>query len=137
MSTGGPVNVAIMYVERMNRRDFAGMLELAAADFRSVNERGEVSPGREENVVGFCKYVAQNPDFQIHIADIYVSGDTVTIAGRPSGSCAGPSKDVEIRRTHLYVCVVRDGLVAEFRHRDDTDEERHALGVSAEARITE
>jgi len=137
MSNDAAIRAAILYIERMNRRDFAGMLELQSPEFRSVNERGEICSGGEECVMGFCKYVAMNPDFQIHIADIYAAGDVVTIVGRPSGSCASPSKELEIRGTHLYVCVVKDGRVTEFRHRDDTPEERDALGANDDTRITQ
>lgn len=130
------VSVAVAFVERLNRRNFDSLHELMPSDHRLFPGGGEIITGREKAREALSEYVSSWPDFQIHIADIYLVDKSVIMIGRTTGSCADTPRGVEIRDRRIYVARVEDGRVAEFHHLDDTDQIRKELGVSPDRRIT-
>jgi hypothetical protein len=130
------VSLAVTFVERLNRREFDGLLKLMPPDHRLFPGGGEIITGREKAREALSGYVSSWPDFQIHIADVYLVDDSVVMIGRTTGSCTDTPKGVEIRERRIYVAKIEDGRVAEFHHLDDTDQIRKELGVSPERKIT-
>ena len=138
MSSASPVDVAIEFVERLNRRDFDGLAGLMTPDFRLMPGGDEVIRGPQESREALAGYVSSWPDFQIHISDVHLVDNTAVIVGRTTGSCEQVSRGDEIRQRRLYVAKVVDALVSEFRHiAEDTEEARKELGVTAHTRITQ
>ncbi len=136
MGVNEPVSVAIEFVERLNRRDFEALARLMSSDHHLFPGGDHVIAGRENARASLSEYAASWPDFQIHIAEIYLAGETVVMVGRTTGSCAGLSRESEICETRIYAARVADGRVTEFRHLDDTPETRGVLGLAAARKIT-
>ena len=138
MSSDSPVDVAIEFVERLNRRDFDALVGLMTPNFRLRPGGEEVIDGPEESREALVGYVSAWPDFQIHVADVHLIDNAVVIVGRTTGSCEQTPRGVEIRQRRLYVAKVENGLVTEFRHiAEDTDAMRKELGISSRTRVTE
>jgi hypothetical protein len=137
MGSDTAASVAIKFVERLNRRDVDGLVELMSPDHRLCPGGEEALTGPEEAREGLSAYVSSWPEFQIHIADVYVIDNTVVLVGRTTGSCAGLSREDEIRERRLYVAKIVNGLVAEFRHyAEDTAQVRSYLGATPATKIT-
>ena len=83
-----PVNLAIEYVERLNRRDFTGLAEVMSPDHRLLPGGKDVVLGRAAACKSLSGYVSSWPEFQIHISDVYLIGNTVALVARTTGSCA-------------------------------------------------
>jgi len=137
MSSVDAVDVAIEFVERLNRRDFEGLVGVMTPDFRLRPGGEEIIDGPDESREALVGYVSAWPDFQIHIADIHDVGNAIVMVGRTTGSCEQVPKGEEIRERRLYVAKIDDGLVSEFRHiAEDTDAARKELGIGPQTRIT-
>ena len=132
-----PVNLAIEYVERLNRRDFTGLAEVMSPDHRLLPGGKDVVLGRAAACKSLSGYVSSWPEFQIHVSDVYLIGNTVALVARTTGSCAQLTREEEIRDRRLYGAKVVNGLVEEFRYyEEDTPQLREALGVTSASRIT-
>jgi len=138
MENGAAIDTAIEFIEKINRRDFSCLLSLMTPDFVCITEgEGEVR-GSASAAEGIKQYTVDWPGFQIYISDIYVSGDTISIVGRTTGSCDEEQRGVEIRTRRLYQITVADGLAASFRFvLPDTEANRIELGIDNARRITE
>ena len=138
MNSDRIVDIAIEYLEKINRRDFDGLLGLMSPHHRLVSEKGETIVGPEKAREALTDYTSKYPEFQIHISDIYLIENTVVAVGRTTGSCTGLTRGVEIRRRLIYVIRVEEGSVAEFKYAiDDTDQVRNDLVVCEATKITE
>ena len=137
MSSVNTVDLGIEFVERLNRRDFEGLSRLMAPDFRLRPGGDEMIDGPEEAKEALVGYTEAWPEFQIHISDVHLVGNTVVMVGRTTGSCEELSRGEEIRDRRLYVAEVKNGLISMFRHiAEDTEEARRELGVSSDTRVT-
>ena len=138
MSSVSPVDLGIEFVERLNRRDFDGLVGIMAPDFRLRPGGDEIIDGPLEAKEALVDYTEAWPEFQIHISDVHLVDDAVVMIGRTTGSCEQMPKGDEIRERRLYVAKVEDGRVSEFRHiAQDTDAARKELGIGPQTRITE
>lgn len=132
-----PVDVAVGFIENINRRKFNRLRDLMAHDHKMVDENGEVHEGRDVSIGMIREYTDQWPGFQIHISDIHLTQDAVVIIGRTTGSCADKTPAEEIRGKLLYVICVEGGLVTSFRYAlADTQARRQELGLDGANRIT-
>ncbi len=137
MGNKNPADTAIEFVEKINRRDFHGILNMMSAQHKAVDEKGQGATGQENAAKMIRDYTVQWPDFQIYINDVYVNNETVIIIGRTTGSCAETTRGTEIKNKLLYALRVEDGLVAEFRYAlEYNDKNRNELGLSSATRIT-
>ncbi len=131
------IDTAIEFVEKINRRDFQGLQSLMTNDFLSIADDGSEFRGDAEGVNGIEQYTKDCPDFQIHISDVYVKSDTVSIVGRTTGSCDDESRGVEIRKRRIYQIVVDGGLAKSFRYAvPDSEENRAQLGIAKAQKAT-
>jgi ketosteroid isomerase-like protein len=138
MNVKNPVEVAIRFIEMINRRDFDALAELMSSDHSAMDANGRVNQGRDVARKMIADYIRAYPDFQIHINEIYEKDGTVIIVGRTTGSCNGTRRDVEIKDRLLYVIKVKDGLATEFQYAmEDTPKKRAELAVDQAIRITE
>jgi len=87
MNSIRPIDLAIEFVERLNRRDFDGLTRIMAPNFRLGPGGDEIIDGPDESREALVGYTSAWPDFQIHISDVHVTGDTVVMVGRSTGSC--------------------------------------------------
>jgi ketosteroid isomerase-like protein len=132
-----PVDVAVRFIESINRRSFGLLREVMADGHTMIDENGEAQAGGDAAIKMIRDYTEQWPDFQIHISDIHLCEDTVVVVGRTTGSCADKTPGEEIRERLLYVMQVEDGRAVSFRYAlTDTDAIRGELGVRDTSRIT-
>jgi hypothetical protein len=137
MALERPVNLAVEYVERLNRRDFSGPAEIMSPDHRLLPGGKDVVLGRAAACKSLSGYVSSWPEFQIQISDVYLIGNTVALVARTTGSCVELSREQEIRDRRLYAAKLVNGLVEESRYlEEDTPRQREALGVTSASRIT-
>lgn len=138
MNQQNTVDIAVTFIEKINRRDFNGLLDTMSSDHKSFDEEGKVTAGSEKAMKMIADYITQWPDFQIHINDIYVNNENVIIIARTTGSCAETSCGTEIRKRLMYVLKVENGVVAEFHYAiTDDDKTRGNLGIDSAIKITE
>lgn len=137
MNEKDPVEIAIHFIEKINRRDFDGLADLMSSDHKAMDEKGEENQGREKARNIIADYTMKYPEFQIHINEIFVKEGMVTIVGRSTGSCTGTSRRDEIRDRLLYTIKVENGHATEFQYAmDDTEERRAELGLADATKIT-
>jgi hypothetical protein len=137
MTSKRPVNLAIEYVEWLNRRNSSGLAEIKSPDHRLLPAGKDVLQGRAAASESLSGYVSSWPEFQIHISDVDLDGNTVALVARTTGSCVRLSRGEEVRDRRLYVAKDANGLVAEFRvYGEDTPPLREALGVTSVTKIT-
>jgi len=138
MNQKDTVDVAVTFIEKINRRDFNGLLKVMSPDHKAFDEAGQVTTGSGKASKMIADYVTQWPDFQIHINDVYLNNENVIIIGRTTGSCAEASSGTEIRKKLIYVLKVESGLVVEFRYALKADNKtRTDLGINSAIKITE
>ncbi len=87
-------NVARQFVEAINQRDADAVAELMTEDHLFTDGMGETVTGRERMRAGWVGYFTIVPDFLIEVSELFVSGNTVMLLGRASGtySTGGPLK---------------------------------------------
>jgi hypothetical protein len=132
-----PVDVAVRFIESINRRDFDHLHELMDHDHQMIDHGGGVHEGRGVAIDMIREYTERWPGFQIHISDIYLTDHVVVIVGRTTGSCADKTPGEEIRERLIYVIRIEGGFAASFRYAlPDTESMRKELGVHDANRIT-
>lgn len=132
-----PVEIALAFVEAINRQDAAGLARLMTDDYVFVDLAGDVEQeGREKMVAGWSAYFALCPAYLIHVSDVYLAGDEVVLIGRTTGSHVQQPRRVEIQDTVIWVAGIRDGQVSAWRLYYDTPDNRARLGISAGNRWT-
>jgi hypothetical protein len=137
MDKRNAVDIAVEFIEKINRRDFNGLAQIMAVQHRSVDEKGEAMTGRDNAAKMINEYISQWPDFQIHINDIYTKDSTVIIIGRTTGSCAETTRGTEIRSKLIYMLKIEGESVIEFKYAiKDTEENRKTLGMDTAEKIT-
>lgn len=137
MTSKRPVNLAIEYMERLNRRDSSWLAETMSPDHRLLPGGKDVLLDRAAACESLSGYVSSWPEFQIHISDVHLIGNTVALVARTTDSCVQLSREEEIRDRRLYAAKVVNGLVAEFRaYGEDTPPLREALGMTSATKIT-
>ncbi len=113
---GSPKSVALQFVEIINAGDSEALRRLQTEDFTLVDMAGDVTRGRD----GWPSYFASFPKYKIHVQQVLVSGNSVAIIGKTTGSHVPP--EVEEKETVLWTAEIQDGLVAEWRIYSDIEE---------------
>jgi uncharacterized protein (TIGR02246 family) len=137
MNEKHPVEIALAFVEAINRQDAASLARLMTDDYVFVDLAGDVEQdGLEKMVAGWSAYFALCPTYLIHVSEIYVAGDEVVLIGRTTGSHLKQPRRTEIQDTLIWVAETRDGQVSAWRLYYDTPDNRAKLRVSAGSRWT-
>jgi hypothetical protein len=125
------IDVALCFVERINRADLDGLAALMTEDHRFVDLTGDVEQGRDHMRDGWADYFRICPEYMIHIARISVQGSIVALQGRTTGSHLGLARADEFRdEPVIWLASVRDDLVAEWCLIADTAEARSVWGLA-------
>lgn len=113
------VDVALEFVDRINRRDVDLLCELMTEDHRFVDSDGTVAvTDRESMREGWRGYYAMVPDYRIDIEETIGSGDVVVLLGIASGTYTADGELHPENRWETpaaWKAVVRDDRVAEWR----------------------
>jgi ketosteroid isomerase-like protein len=130
-----PVDIALRFVEQINRQNLPGLADLMTEDHTFIDLGGNVQRGREMMRQGWASYFDQCPDYMIHVAEIYRVGDTVILVGRTTGSHTRQPRHEEILTTLIWVTAVTPVQVARWQIVADTAENRATWGAVPANRI--
>jgi ketosteroid isomerase-like protein len=112
-------DIALEFVNRINRRDVDLLCELMTEDHRFVDSDGTVTVTERESMrEGWCGYYAMVPDYRIDIEETIDSGDVVVLLGIASGTCTADGElcpENHWETPGVWKAVVRDDRVAEWR----------------------
>jgi hypothetical protein len=131
----GAIDIAFMFVERINRGDLEGLIELMAADHTFVDLAGDVEEGRDSMRNGWASYFSAFPEYMIPVSELYRVEDAVLLVGRTTGSHLRLPRQVEFQESLIRASRIVDDLVAEWRIYHGTDDVRRALGVGAHTKV--
>ena len=116
-----PVTIVLKYITCINAGDSKKLAHLQTEDFTFVDLNGNEYVGRN----GWESYFTAYPDYRIHVDKILLSGDSVAVIGKTTGSHVEPA--VEVLETVLWIAKVNNNLVSFWRIYADTDEVRKRL----------
>jgi hypothetical protein len=119
-----PVDVAVRFVDCINRRRVDGLVALMS-DGHSLEVFAEKPVvGRDRNAAAWRAYMDAFPRYRIHPRRIEVDGGVVAILGHTTGSHRR-LPDVEEREiTLIWLAEVRHGKVERWRLIDDSPAHR-------------
>ena len=106
--------VALKFAECINKGDVECLVALMTSGFTMITDEGEPESGRVTMEAGFRGYLADYPEYQIHVHKVARSGNSVAIVGQTTGSHI--AKEIEETETVIWVAEVTEGgRVAEWR----------------------
>ncbi|UCC83310.1 MAG: nuclear transport factor 2 family protein [Gemmatimonadota bacterium] len=113
------IDIALEFVDRINRRDVGLLCELMTEDHRFIDSDGTVTVSDRESMrESWRSYYAMVPDYRIDVEETISSGDAVVLLGIASGTYTvdGELEPVNHWETPAaWKAVVRDNRVAEWR----------------------
>ncbi len=112
-------DIALEFVDRINRRDVDLLCELMTDDHRFIDSDGTLILSHRESMRGGWRgYYEMVPDYRIDIEETIDSGNVVVLLGIASGTFAVDGELVPENRWKTpaaWKAVVRDDRVAEWR----------------------
>jgi len=123
MSNTNPKTVALAFNDRINARDIVGLGQLMTEDHTFIDIPGEISQGRETMIKGWTKFFRIHPDYRNIFTSVESKNDLVIMLGHSECSydpLDGPA---------IWTAMIRNGLVAEWRVYEDTEDIRQQLGL--------
>ena len=111
-----PILVVLDFIECINTGDSKRLVDLQTKDFTLIDIDGNRFVGKDD----WKSYFTENPDYRIHIHNILLSGDSVAIIGKTTGSHV--DSQTEILETVLWIADVRNGQVSFWRIYSDINE---------------
>jgi uncharacterized protein (TIGR02246 family) len=125
-------DVALAFVEQINRRDASGLAALMTEDHRFVDGLGQEVRGRKQMEQGWRAYFAWFPDYSIQVDDAFSNENVVALFGTARGTYA--VKGQLQAETHWEIpaawkAVVRGERVCEWRVYADNEPVWKIMGV--------
>jgi ketosteroid isomerase-like protein len=109
VAESSPRATVLRFIEYLNEGDRAGIASLISEDLKFTDIRGRVYMEK-----GFMAgYLAEFPNYKIHVRHALRGGDGVAIIGQTTGSHV-PS-EIEDRETLVWTAEVKDGLISQWR----------------------
>jgi len=107
-----PVEVALAFVDAINRKDTDCLAELMTADHKFIDGDGSEHVGKDPRKMGWSEHPALIPDLTLSISDTDSANDKVILLGWSSGTLI---QDGEQKPENLAsaVCMARSGHVPE------------------------
>lgn len=136
MTLQHPVDIALRFVEQINRQNLPGLVDLMTEDHTFIDLGGNIQRGREMMRQGWASYFDLCPDYMIHVAEVYLAGENVVLLGRTTGSHTRQPRYEEICQTLLWITAVTATQVARWQLVDDTAENRATWGAVPANQIT-
>jgi len=125
-------DVALAFVEQINRRNVSGLAALMTEDHRFVDGLGQEVRGRDKMEQGWRGYFAWFPDYSIRVDVAFSSGNVVALFGTAQGTYA--AKGHSRAETHWEIpaawkAVVRGERIREWRVYADNEPVWKIMGV--------
>ena len=80
------LEIANKFIEAINRHNIEAIGELMSEDHTLVDPGGDVNKGNEQMRQSWADYFRMFPDYKIDAPEFVVSGDTVILLGKASGT---------------------------------------------------
>ncbi len=116
-------STALRFNEKINARDLLGLIELMTEDHTFIDIPGRVTKGRDAMMANWAKFFKEYPDYRNNFTVVEVKGNRVIMIG--FSECSYDPLDGPA----IWTAEIRDGLVAEWRVYEDTNDVRQQLGV--------
>jgi ketosteroid isomerase-like protein len=126
------LDVALGFVDRINRHDLGGLVALMTDDHRFVDGLGQEVRGREHMEKGWLGYFAWFPDYTIKVDDAMSNGNVVAMFGSAQGTYAGKANlgaEAHWEIPAAWKAVVRDESVSEWQVYADNEPVWKVMGV--------
>jgi len=123
-------DVALRFVERINRQDLDGLLDLMTDDHVLLVFGEHDVTGKTAQREAWRGYFDLCPEYMIHVHHVHVQGDVAALVGSTTGSHLGQPRLVEIRDPLIFAAEVREGKVAVWALHHLTDENRERFGIA-------
>ena len=131
------VEVAEKFVERINKGDVGGILDLMTENHLFVDSLGNEVRGRDSMKKGWEGYFAMVPDYRIAVEDTLISGDVIVLLGSASGTYAVEGELLPENRWETpaaWKALVRGEEIAEWRVYADNEPLREIRRASQSSR---
>ena len=112
-----PLEVALEFVDRINRRSPDAIAELMTDDHLFIDSLGQARSGRERMRDSWARYLSMFPDYAVEVERTLTGGNVVALLGRAGGTYAPDGVLREEGRWDVpaaWRAVVRGGLIAEW-----------------------
>lgn len=131
---GGPLAVALRFVDRINHADAASLEALMTEDhvlrvFDEAPQRGRLAVAE-----GWRGYARAFPAYTIYPDCVAVRGDRVAILGHTTGSHLGLPDEEERKLTLIWLVDVEGERVAAWILVEDTPDHRRTYALDAAGR---
>jgi ketosteroid isomerase-like protein len=126
------VEVALDFVDRINRHDLGGLVALMTDDHCFVDGLGQQVRGREHMERGWLGYFAWFPDYSIEVDDAMSNGNVVAMFGSAQGTYAekgNVAAEAHWKIPAAWKAVVRNESVSEWRVYADNEPVWKVMGV--------
>jgi ketosteroid isomerase-like protein len=126
------VEIALDFVERINRHDLGGVVALMTEDHHFVDALGQQVRGREQMEKGWLGYFSLFPDYSIKVDNALSNGNVVALFGSAQGtysSKANLAAEAHWEIPAAWKAVVRDERVSEWRVYADNEPVWKVMGV--------
>jgi len=129
-------DIAFRFVECINRLDLVGLSDLMTDDHKFVDLAGDSLIGREAMKEAWREYMSRFPDYMIHISEVFEIDNEVVLVGRTTGSHLQIPRSEEFAGgTLIWVAIIEDDKIAEWRLYYDTPANRETLKMAEANRV--
>lgn len=115
MDDFSPSSIVLRFVECVNEGDLEGIALLISEGVKFTDIRGRVY--REKGFM--AGYLAEFPNYKIHVHHALQGGNGVAIIGKTTGSHVPP--EIEEKETLVWTAEIQDGLISEWRIYSDSE----------------
>jgi ketosteroid isomerase-like protein len=136
MKTSALVEIALEFIECINRQDLAKLTGLMTEDHTFVDSAGDAQASRSLMTQGWRDYFDANPRYLIHVCEVFVHEPRVVVVGRTTRSHVGLPRAVEIQETLIWEAEIDGDLVQRWQIFDDSVLVRKRLGADASSLYT-
>jgi ketosteroid isomerase-like protein len=113
-----PVETVLLFMERINQRDAAKLVELTTDDHEFVDSLGHTMRGRENILKGWKGYFEFCPDYWVSHEEVFAQGNLVAVFGAAGGTIAVAGKlapENKWRANAAWLAAVEGDLVKRWQ----------------------
>lgn len=133
MSDTNPIDLAFMFVERINRQDLDGLIELMTVDHTFFSLEGTMDYNdRHKAGKAWREYFESFPNYMIHLSEAYNVSGGAALVGRTTGSHQQLPRIEEFAQRLIWQVSLNEGQVQTWRIFRDSPDARAYLGMPPE-----
>jgi ketosteroid isomerase-like protein len=113
-----PVEVVLMFLEKINQHDVDGLVSLMSKQHVLVDSLGSRFQGQEKLRAGWQSYFKMCPDYTVSHEEIFAHGNIVAVFGSAGGTIAAKSglkPENRWRVPAAWMATIKDGKLEEWR----------------------